>query len=65
MKKKKKNTLKNPKPTNGGGGEVVMDEGKGRKKGNGEREGAEEMNPKLQEAYAFLNELALGLDLRP
>ena len=30
-----------------------------------EREGAEEMNPKLQEAYAFLNELALGLDLRP
>ena len=41
-----------------------MEEGKGREKA-AEREGAEEMNPKLQEAYAFLNELALGLDLRP
>ena len=30
-----------------------------------ERKGAAEMNPKLQEAYAFLNELALGLDQRP
>ena len=34
------------------------------KKGNRERKAAEEMNPKLQEAYAFLNELALGLDQR-
>ena len=34
-------------------------------KGSGERKGAAEMNPKLQEAYAFLNELALGLEQRP
>ena len=66
--KKKKNTLKNPKQTNwggGGGGAEWKKEKEEKKATEREREGAEEMNPKLQEAYAFLNELALGLDLRP
>jgi hypothetical protein len=44
---------------------MIKEEGKGRKKGSGERKGVAEMNPKLQEAYAFLNELALGLEQRP
>jgi hypothetical protein len=48
-----------------GGQDPVKEEGKGRTKGSGERKGAAEMNPKLQEAYAFLNELALGLEQRP
>ena len=44
---------------------MIKEEGKGRTTGSGERKGAAEMNPKLQEAYAFLNELALGLEQRP
>lgn len=42
-----------------------MEEGKGRAKGNGDIKRAEARNPKLQQAYAFWNELALGLDQRP
>ena len=39
-----------------------MEEGKGRANGNGVIKRAEAMNPKLQEDYAFWNQLALGLD---
>ena len=41
------------------------EEGKGRKIGQGDTEGAEAMHPELQQFYAFWNELALGLDQRP
>ena len=40
-------------------------ETKGKQKRQGERKGAEAMNPKLQQAYVFRNELALGLDQLP
>ena len=68
MKKKKKKHPQKPKTNQlGKGGKWVGNGRRKRKKKRQrrEREGAEEMSPKLQEAYAFLNELALGLDLRP
>ena len=74
MKKKLKNKWikkKNPQKTQKHQPEKKKkkENNKGRKKrnkkGNRERKGAAEMNPKLQEAYAFLNDLALGLEQRP